>query len=110
MIEHFLASRPEQIILVGLGAAGCALGTKDGIRFFPAVDLPDPVVDTNGAGDGLAVGFLTSYILDGFSQADAVCRGQVTARHTCTQRACLSNLITPALLDDYFRDLFSCSD
>jgi sugar/nucleoside kinase (ribokinase family) len=110
LFERFLAIRPEQIILVGLGAAGCALGTKAGIRFFPAVDLPDPVIDTYGAGDGLAIGFLSSYVLDNFSLADAVCRGQITARHTCIQRASSSNLITPELLDYYFSDLSSCSD
>ena len=58
-----------------MGAAGCALGTKEGIHYFEAVDLPEPVVDTNGAGDSLAVGFLTSYIFEGYSLTDAIKRG-----------------------------------
>jgi len=110
LIDSVLAIRPDQVIVVGMGAAGCALRTKNGIRFFPAVDLPDPVIDTNGAGDELAVGFLSSYVLDRFSLADAVCRGQITARHTCTQRASSSNLITLKLLDHYFSELSPSSD
>jgi sugar/nucleoside kinase (ribokinase family) len=77
------------------------------VQFYSAVELDEPVIDTNGAGDSLAVGFLSSYVLDGSSLDDAVNRGQIAARHTCSQRASSSNLISPELLDLYYRQHFA---
>ena len=105
LIEAFLALNPAQIVISGMGARGCALGTRKGIEYFPPVEIKAPVVDTNGAGDGLAIGFLTSYVLEGYSLQDSIQRGQIAARHTCTQRASSSSLITAAQLDHYFRTL-----
>jgi sugar/nucleoside kinase (ribokinase family) len=105
LIETFLESNPERVVVVGMGAKGCALGTRQGVSFFPAVDMETPVIDTNGAGDALAVGFLTSYVLDGYSLSDAVWRGQIAARYTSTIKASSSDLISRAKLDDYFRTL-----
>jgi len=102
-IEAFLAVKPDQIIVAGMGAQGCALGRRDGVEFFPAVETDAPVIDTNGAGDSLAVGFLTSYLLDGYSLQDSILRGQIAARHTCTLKATSSNLITPEQLDRIFQ-------
>jgi len=82
-----------------MGARGCALGTRKGMRTFPAVDLPEPVVDTNGAGDSLAVGFLTSHVLQGLSLEASLLRGQLAARHACAQRASSSNQITASQLE-----------
>jgi sugar/nucleoside kinase (ribokinase family) len=62
-------------------------------------------VDTNGAGDGLAVGFLDSYALGGYSAEDAALRGQIAARHTCTLRGTSTGLIDRARLDATFRAL-----
>ncbi|MBL0314068.1 MAG: carbohydrate kinase family protein [Holophagaceae bacterium] len=105
LMQHFLRARPGCIVVAGMGARGCMLGTGDGSRHFPPVDLDLPVVDTNGAGDGLAVGFLTSYVLEGRPLNDAILRGQVTARHTCAQRASSSNLISRKELDECVRGL-----
>jgi sugar/nucleoside kinase (ribokinase family) len=105
LIRALRQPRPWQIVIVGMGAQGCAVGTKDGIRFFPAVELDAPVIDTNGAGDGLAVGFLTSFVLEGYGLADSIWRGQIAARYTCTQKATTSHLITPAQLDGHFRHI-----
>jgi sugar/nucleoside kinase (ribokinase family) len=102
-IEAFLATKPDQTIVAGMGAQGCALGRQEGVEFFPAVELDAPVIDTNGAGDTLAVGFLTSYALDGYSFQDSILRGQIAARHTCTLKATSSNLITPEQLDRIFQ-------
>jgi sugar/nucleoside kinase (ribokinase family) len=102
LIENYLSTKPERIVVVGMGGQGCALGTKDGIQFFPPVKLDAPVIDTNGAGDGLAVGFLSSYVLDKYSLQASVKRGQIVARHTCTQKASSSNLMTSAQLTHYF--------
>ena len=105
LIRRFLESKPERIVIVGLGGKGCALGMCNGVQFFGAVDLPGLVVDTNGAGDALAVGFLASYCIDGYSLEDSVVRGQIAARHACTLKGTSSNLITKESLDTYFNPL-----
>ena len=101
-IETLLHKNPLQIIVSGLGAHGCALGTSDGIWFFePVTMISTPVIDTNGAGDGLAVGFLSSYVLNGLSLEDSIRCGQIVARYTCTQKASSSALITAEQLNAY---------
>jgi sugar/nucleoside kinase (ribokinase family) len=105
VMRRFLAGNSEQIVIAGMGARGCALGTNAGIQFFPPVEINRPVIDTNGAGDGLAVGFLSSYFLDGYSLEDSVLRGQIAARHTCSVKANSSGLITRRKLDHWFRVL-----
>jgi sugar/nucleoside kinase (ribokinase family) len=102
MIEAFLALNPDQIVVSGMGARGCAVGTRQGVEYFPPVEMDAPVVDTNGAGDGLAVGFLTSYVLEGYSLQDSVLRGQIAARHTCALRASSSDLITAEQMEALF--------
>ncbi len=95
LVSSLLQMKPDALLVVGLGAAGCAVADAHGIEYFPAPDLPWPVVDTNGAGDSLAVGFLTAYVLDGLDVAAAVERGQRQARWCCTQRASTSSLRPP---------------
>ncbi|MBN1220629.1 MAG: carbohydrate kinase family protein [Anaerolineae bacterium] len=102
LIETFLAQKPELVVIVGRGAQGCALGTQAGVEFFPPVELDAPVIDTNGAGDGLAVGFLSSFVLDKYSLRASILRGQIAARYTCAQKASSSSLITPEKLTRYF--------
>lgn len=103
LIDTFLHAKPSQIVVVGMGAQGCAVGTATGIQFFPPVTLDTPVIDTNGAGDGLAVGFLSSLVLDRYGLEAAVQRGQITARYTCTQRASSDTLINREQLESYFQ-------
>ena len=102
LIEELLKWRPMLIVVSGMGAAGCALGTRDGIRTFEPVTMDAPVIDTNGAGDGLAAGFLSSYVLDGYSLEESVRRGQIAARYTCAQKASSSRLITTEIMRHYF--------
>ena len=45
---------------------------------------------------------LESLPLDGYSLEDAILRGQIVARHTCTLKASTSGLITPAGLERHF--------
>ncbi len=93
-IRHFLQKKPEQIVIVGMGAKGCAVGTANaGIQLFPPVPMAEPVLDSTGAGDGLAVGFLSSYLREGYDLPAAIHRGQIVARYSCTQRANSSHLI-----------------
>ncbi len=103
MIEKLLAEKPARVIVVGMGRRGCVLATGEGSRFFEPVQLDEPVIDTNGAGDGLAVGVLSSrYLEQGYNLEDAVLRGQLVARYTCTQKASSSSLITRAQLEDLY--------
>ena len=69
----------------------------------PTVEIEPPVIDTNGAGDSLAVGFLSSFVLDKYSLRTPIRRGQIAARYACTQRAYSASLITPEKLSHYFQ-------
>lgn len=101
LIRQFLQMNPRAIVVAGMGAEGCAVGSTAKIQHFPPVHMDLPVVDTNGAGDGLAVGFLTSCVLDGLPIEEAVRRGQIAARWTCAQRASSDHLITRELMNRY---------
>jgi acarbose 7IV-phosphotransferase len=105
LIEELLQWKPELIVVSGMGAQGCALGIRDGIRYFESINMDASVIDTNGAGDGLAVGFLSSYVLDDYSLEDAIRRGQIAARYTCTQKADSMHLITPEIMMRYDREV-----
>jgi len=84
-----------------MGAKGCALGTIAGIQYFPAVDFPKPVLDTNGAGNSLAVGFLSARIFENIPLNLAILHGQIAARHTCTLKADSDHLISQSELKKY---------
>lgn len=99
LIRAFLAVRPGRIVVAGLGPRGCVLGTRAGLQRFPPEALDRPVVDTNGAGDSLAVGFLTAHVLEGRPLETAVRRGQLAARHACTLRGTSDGLITAQELE-----------
>jgi sugar/nucleoside kinase (ribokinase family) len=105
LIDRFAAGQPERIIVVGMGARGCALGAGGAVRFFPPVALDAPVVDSNGAGDSLAVGFLSSHVLGGYGLEDAIRRGQIAARHACTLRGTSDGLMGQGRLDELFQSL-----
>lgn len=102
LIQRLISQKPEQVVVVGMGAQGCAVGADGQIQFFPPVQLAEPVIDTNGAGDGLAVGFLSGYLLAGMNIEEAILRGQIVARYTCTLKADSSRLITAAQLEHYY--------
>jgi sugar/nucleoside kinase (ribokinase family) len=102
LAQTYLDRNPAQIIVVGLGPQGCLLITRDGQEHFGPVEMAEPVIDTNGAGDGLAVGFLSSYVLEGYSVEESIKRGQIAARYTCAQMAASSSLITAGKMADYF--------
>ena len=102
-VKAFLKKKKDRIVISGMGKRGCAVGTKDGMTFFPAVELQDPVIDTTGAGDSLAVGFLSSYLIDSYSLEDSILRGQIAARYCCTKKASSSELITAEELDRLYR-------
>jgi len=92
---------PSATVVLGCGAEGAGLWCPNqGFSRFPPVDAPEPVVDTNGAGDSLAVGCLAARILEGRPWDEAIHWGQVAARFACTLRGQESKrLITRAELD-----------
>lgn len=102
LVQRFLAARPDRVVVTGMGREGCAVGTAAGVERFAAVSHERPVVDTNGAGDGLAVGFLATHVLEGAPVRDAVRYGQLAARHTCTLRGTSEGLLTRAELEERF--------
>lgn len=101
LLRALVAMRPDAIVVMGMGARGCGVGTRDGVRFYPPVSLDMPVVDTNGAGDGLAVGFLISHVFEGRSVDESIHRGQIVARYICGLRAGNTDFITAADLERY---------
>jgi len=105
LIEAYLRRNPRLRCVVGMGARGAALASADGIAWFAPVPHPQPVADTNGAGDSLAVGFLAGHVLDGHAPADAVLRGQILARHTCTLVGTSEGFLGPRELDARFAEL-----
>lgn len=76
---------PASMVVFGLGARG-AMVVERGDHHGPVItgaDVPDldlPIVDTTGAGDSLATGFLDGLVFSGLSVAESLHRGQVLAR------------------------------
>lgn len=94
MLKHLVRRSDAAMVVCGRGGLGVAIASTDGIRVYPPPRSDLPVVDTNGAGDALAVGFLAAHVLQGLSVEEAVLQGQLAARWTCAQRASSSTLVT----------------
>ena len=62
-------------------------------------------MDTNGAGDALAVGFLVARVLDGLPLERAVLRAQLGARWICAQAGDAKRPLTRAQLDGFERTI-----
>jgi sugar/nucleoside kinase (ribokinase family) len=106
LIQNLLSIKPDLIIVVGMGSRGCTVATAaEGIRYVDAVRTERSVVDTNGAGDALAVGFLSSLILDGYDIMESIRRAQIAAHHACTVKGSSSELITLKELDYRYKRL-----
>ncbi len=86
--------RPGRVVVCGRGARGCAVRCDEGYHEHGAVSLPEPVVDSTGAGDALAAGMLSAYVLEGRPLHEAVRRGQLAARWCCSRRGSRA-LVTP---------------
>lgn len=99
LIRRFLKGRPDRIVVSGMGAKGCAMGTRKGIQFFPPELSGPPLIDTNGTGDALAVGFLSNHVLEGRPLVESIRRGQIAARHCCSLRGTSEGLISGLALE-----------
>ncbi|MFO7583912.1 MAG: carbohydrate kinase family protein [Anaerolineales bacterium] len=105
LFHEYWKRNPGCVLVSGMGERGCALGVAGRVEFFAPVPMPETVMDTNGAGDGLAVGFLTSHVLEGRNLRESILRGQITARYTCAQKASTDNLITAAQVDAFYKEM-----
>lgn len=83
--EEWLAAGPAQLVVFGMGPRGAMVvqrGDDTGPLVLqappPALDLP--IVDTTGAGDSLATGFLDGLLFEGMSVQASLHRGQTLAR------------------------------
>lgn len=67
------------------GARGAYVAVRggDGVRHFPAVTPPAPVVDSNGAGDAFVTGFMSG-VLRGDPVEESMRRGLVCGAFACT--------------------------
>ncbi|MFX1534612.1 MAG: carbohydrate kinase family protein [Promethearchaeota archaeon] len=106
VIRALQKTNSKAIFVIGMGSEGCASGFQDKIQFFKPIELSDkPIIDTNGAGDGLAVGVLSSYLKEKYTLEEAILRGQIAARYTCSVKGSSTSLITKKQLDNYFQEL-----
>ncbi len=77
----WLAAGPAGLVVLGMGPRGAMLVPREGpARTVTPPPLDLPVVDTTGAGDSLAVGFLDGHVLGGLGLDASLLRGQVLAR------------------------------
>ncbi|NGM88781.1 sugar kinase [Parapusillimonas sp. SGNA-6] len=72
-IAAFYRAQGARLVAVKLGADGVYLDSTDGCAYVPGFPV-DKVLDTVGAGDGFAVGVISS-LLEGGSAHEAVRRG-----------------------------------
>nr|WP_236719191.1 carbohydrate kinase family protein [Wenjunlia vitaminophila] len=92
VMRGILSEGRAEVVVVMAGADGCYLLTRDehraagrggGVRHFPAVRPPRPVVDSNGAGDAFVSGFLHAR-LAGRRVEECVRAGLAAGAHACT--------------------------
>ncbi|MET8945099.1 adenosine kinase [Streptomyces sp. NPDC004542] len=72
-----------RIVVATAGAEGAHLLVDDELTHVPAVTPPAPVVDSNGAGDAFASGFLLGW-LGGADPQRCARYGAVAGAHACT--------------------------
>jgi sugar/nucleoside kinase (ribokinase family) len=82
--ESWFAAGPAQLVVFGMGPRGALLVERAHagaqVTEAPPPELDLPIVDTTGAGDSLATGFLDGLLFERLPVATALHRGQVLAR------------------------------
>ena len=82
--ESWFAAGPAQLVVFGMGPRGALLVQRADagaqVTEAPPPELDLPIVDTTGAGDSLATGFLDGLLYERLPVAAALHRGQVLAR------------------------------
>jgi 2-dehydro-3-deoxygluconokinase len=100
-IADFYLQRGCHGVAVKLGVDGSCAITRDGRTDVPA--YPVTVVDTVGAGDGFAVGFISG-LLDQCPLEECLHRANAVGALAVTQRGDNEGLPTRAQLDDFMRE------
>ncbi|MFF3838923.1 adenosine kinase [Streptomyces sp. NPDC001930] len=88
-----------QVVIATAGAEGASMLTAAGLLHVPAVTPREPVVDSNGAGDAFAAGFLFGR-LTGEDVERCALYGAVAGAYACTVPATGSDAIDRARLLD----------
>jgi sugar/nucleoside kinase (ribokinase family) len=84
-LADVLAHGRARTVVATDGARGAYLAVRDveGVRHFPAVTPPAPVVDSNGAGDAFVIGFMSG-VLHGAAPEECMRRGLTSGAFACT--------------------------
>ncbi|MEV5476222.1 adenosine kinase [Streptomyces sp. NPDC127159] len=82
-MRHLVERGRARIVVATAGAEGAYLLSDDEVTHVPAVAPPAPVVDSNGAGDAFAAGFLFG-LLSGEPPRRCALYGAVAGAHACT--------------------------
>lgn len=84
VVRETLAGPQPRTVIVTQGARGaCVTGSGTATRHVPAAAPPAPVIDTNGAGDAFAAGFIAGR-LRGLSEGGAATYAARVAAAACT--------------------------
>ncbi|MGW0860670.1 PfkB family carbohydrate kinase, partial [Streptomyces sp. NPDC002690] len=81
-----------RVVVATDGAAGAHLLVDGELTHVPAIAPPEPVVDSNGAGDAFAAGFLLGW-LAGEDPARCALFGAVAGAYACTVEATRADAI-----------------
>ncbi|WP_318210493.1 MULTISPECIES: adenosine kinase [unclassified Streptomyces] len=99
-MRRILERGRAEVVIATAGAEGAYLLTADGLVHVPAVTPREPVVDSNGAGDAFAAGFLFGR-LTGEDLDRCALYGAVAGAYACTVPATVGEAIDRAgLLDE----------
>ncbi|MEV1178252.1 adenosine kinase [Nonomuraea sp. NPDC049784] len=97
-MRDILARGRAHTVVCTRGADGCLVLTRGcDVRAFPAVPLPGPVADSNGAGDAFVSGFLYGTV-KGRSLEECVRLGSIAGAHACTVAGTHESPIDESLL------------
>lgn len=85
VLAEVLARGRAKTVVATDGARGAYLAVRDvpGVRHFPALTPPAPVVDSNGAGDAFVTGFMSG-VLRGAPTEECMRRGLACGAYACT--------------------------
>ncbi|MCB8901572.1 MULTISPECIES: adenosine kinase [unclassified Streptomyces] len=98
-MRRILERGRAEVVIATAGAEGASLLTAAGLVHVPAVTPREPVVDSNGAGDAFAAGFLFGR-LTGEDLDRCALYGAVAGAYACTVPATGSDAIDRARLLD----------
>ena len=96
----------ETLIIIGMGKKGAGIsvkGTK--ISYYQTPKLYFPIVDTNGAGDALATGFLFAQYILKETIENSLLIGQINAQYICSQKCPKNRLMTKEQLISLFNQI-----